>query len=90
MGNAKNTKSKGRSVMGSKNYRGNDIVMSQLKNRIFWMNAAGATNPSCIQTNIIIALRSQGYKGGLNDLLRAFYHDKFGLSDLNEGLLIFL
>ncbi|ODA41241.1 hypothetical protein [Desulfosporosinus sp. BG] len=69
---------------------GNGIVTSQLKNRIFWMNMAGETNPVCIQSNIIIALRKQGYKDTLNDMLRAFFLHEFGINDLTEGLLIYL
>ena len=76
--------------MGSKNIGGNDLIMSQYKNRVFWMNAAGNTNPSCVQTNLIVALRLQGYKGDLNDMLRAFYLHEFVIDDLTEGLAIHL
>ncbi|HZK55436.1 MAG TPA: hypothetical protein VFC84_14730 [Desulfosporosinus sp.] len=69
---------------------GTGVVMGQYKNRIYWANMAGSTNSAHLQTNMIIALRLQGFKGTLNDNLRAFFMKEFGIDDISEGTKIYL
>ncbi|MHB8073934.1 hypothetical protein [Desulfosporosinus fructosivorans] len=69
---------------------GNGIILSQWKNRVRWMELAEATNAEDLQNNIITALRKLGYKGAVNDMLRAYFMDVYGISDITDGLAIHL
>ncbi|HEY8911028.1 MAG TPA: hypothetical protein VIM51_12225 [Desulfosporosinus sp.] len=44
---------------------GNELILSQWKNRIFWQNMAGASTPNDLTMNIVTGLRLNGYTGTL-------------------------